>query len=228
VYGYDYPEDASPFSFVTRKELERIAGALRVTTGMRFADIACGQAGPSLCVARATGAFVIGIDSSEVAIGAAKTAAGARGLAHRAAFLIADAAATGLRSASTDGVMSIDALQLMKHRDAVLAEISRILKPGGRFAFTPWVSRQADKGPAFPVDYGPLLHSVGLSVESCDEPSNWEPRETAVFAAIRDSAARLRMELGETVASMLASEADSMPQVYPLIRRLNIVARKRG
>ena len=123
MYGYDYPEDASPFSFVTRTELERIAGALRVTTGMRFADIACGQAGPSLCVARATGAFVIGIDSSEVAIGAAKTAAGARGLAHRAAFLIADAAATGLRSASTDGVMSIDALQLMKHRDAVLAEI---------------------------------------------------------------------------------------------------------
>jgi hypothetical protein len=73
-----------------------------------------------------------------------------------------------------------------------------------------------------------VLQSVGLSVESCVEPSNWEPRETAVFAAIRASAARLRPQLGETVASMLASEANSMPQVYPLIRRLNIVARKRG
>jgi hypothetical protein len=49
-----------------------------------------------------------------------------------------------------------------------------------------------------------------------------------VFARIRESAARLRAELGETVARMLAVEAERMPEVYPLIRRVMIVASKRG
>jgi hypothetical protein len=39
-----------------------------VTEGRRRADIACGQGGPSLFVARETGAAVVGIDSSRIAV----------------------------------------------------------------------------------------------------------------------------------------------------------------
>jgi SAM-dependent methyltransferase len=124
--------------------------------------------------------------------------------------------------------MSVDALQLMPHRSAVIAEVARILKPDGRFAFTTWVSRQVDAGPPFPVDYRPLLETVGLVLDSCHEPSNWQQRELAVFARIRDSAEALRAELGESVASLLTSEAEELPEAYPLIRRVNVAARKVG
>jgi len=124
------------------------------------------------------------------------------------------------------GALSIDALQLMPHRDAVVLEVSRILKPGGRFAFSTWVARQPGKGPPFPADYGPLLAAAGIDMESCHEPPDWERRELSVFALIRENVVRLRAELGDTVASGLATEAEKMPEAYPLIRRVNIVGRK--
>lgn len=93
-------------------------------------------------------------------------------------------------------------------------------------AFTTWISRQVDAGPPFPVDYRPLLETAGLVLEGCHEPADWERRESAVFARIRERAAALRAELGESVAAMLATEAAKMPEAYPLIRRVNVAARK--
>jgi SAM-dependent methyltransferase len=228
VYGQDYPQDASPFSFVTVEELRWLAVKLRVSGGRRFVDLACGRGGPSLWVARETGATVIGIDSSFVAIQAATITATTRGVSPTAAFVAADAEATGLRSESVDAVMSVDALQLMNDRPRVMAEVARVLTPGGRFAFTTWVARREGAGPAFPVDYGPLLEAAGMVLDACREPPNWEPRESAVFARIRDSAEALQAELGDTVATMLAREAAKMPEAHPLIRRVNVAARKAG
>ena len=108
----------------------------------------------------------------------------------------------------------------------MLKEVGRIVKRGGRFAFTMWLSRQAGIGPPFPVDYQPLLEAAGFSLQWCHEPSNWEPHESSVFARIRDSAERLSVELGSTVATMLVTEAAKMPEAYPLIRRVNVVARR--
>jgi SAM-dependent methyltransferase len=228
VYGQEYPQDASPFSFVTVEELRWLAVALHVSGGQRFVDLACGRGGPSLWVARETGATVIGIDSSFVAIEGATITARARGVSPTAAFVAADARATGLRSESVDAVMSIDALQLMNDRPLVMVEVARVLKPGGRFAFTTWLARREGAGPPFPVDYRPLLEAAGMVLDACREPPNWEPRESAVFARIRERAEALRAELGDTVATMLASEAAKMPDAYPLIRRVNVVARKAG
>jgi SAM-dependent methyltransferase len=226
VYRDDYPKGASPFSFITTRELLTLSGTLGVTEGGRFADIACGQGGPSLFVARETGAAVVGIDSSRIAVHCAASVARKRGFAGRATFIVADAAATSLREASMDGAISIDALQLISDRSAVLTEVGRIVMPGGRFAFTTWVSRQAGTGPAFPVDYQPLLETAGFTLEWCHEPPDWEQRETAVFARIRESSDRLEAELGRSVATMLVTEAAKMPDAYPLIRRVNIVARR--
>ena len=228
VYEHDYPEHACPFSFVTVPELRWLASALNIGPGRTFVDLACGQGGPTLFVARETGAAAIGIDSSFVAVEAATASARANGMSRQATFVVADAAATGLGAARVNGVMSVDALQLMPHRKAVIAEVGRTLKPGGRFAFTTWVSRTGTAGPPFPVDYGPLLEVEGLVMDACHEPPNWQSRESAVFARIRESTTVLTAELGETVAAMLIAEAVKMPEAYSLIRRVNILARKAG
>jgi SAM-dependent methyltransferase len=229
VYGQDYPNDARPYSFVTVRELGWLASALNVGDGRTFVDLACGQGGPSLFVARETGAAVIGVDSSLVAVASARAAAAAApGVSRTAAFIAADAAATGLRAESVAGVMSVDALQLMPDRNAVIAEVFRLLKPGGRFAFTTWLSRRVGAGPPLPVDYRPLLESANLFLNSCHEPPEWERRELAVFERIRESAPALITELGEPVAAMLLAEAAKMPEAYPLIRRVNVLATKGG
>src|SRR2546427_9506384 len=103
--------------------------------------------------------------------------------------------------------MSVDALQLMPHRTAVIAEVARILKAGGRFAFTTWVSRQVDAGPPFPVDYQPLLEAAGLVLEWCHEPPNWDRRESAAVLRIPEGADALPWGLGGSVSALLAGRA---------------------
>src|SRR5215467_6418032 len=94
VHREDYPRDATPFSFVTIPELRWLAAALNVNKDRSFVDLACGRGGPGLWVAKETGAVLIGIDSSVVAIEAAS--ATARHASPAAGFVVADAAATGL------------------------------------------------------------------------------------------------------------------------------------
>jgi SAM-dependent methyltransferase len=224
VYREDYPRDATPFSFVTIPELRWLATALNVDRGRSLVDLACGRGGPGLWVAKEAGAALIGIDASVVAIAAAS--ATARHASSAAAFVVADAAATGLRAGSVDAVMSVDALQLMPHRAAVLDEVARVLKSRGRFAFTTWLSRGGGAAPPFPADYQPLLSAAGFVVEACHEPVDWRRRELAVFAGIRENAVRLRAELGEEVSSMFLAEAEKMPDAYHLIRRVNVMAMK--
>lgn len=226
VYADDYPEDASPFSFVTSTELRLIAEALGVGAGQRFADVACGQGGPGLWVARETGASLIGVDSSRSAVGCAAASARRRGMEGRTTFVLSDAAATGLPDASLDGAMSTDALQLMPDPSAVIKEVARVVKPGAVFAYTTWLSLKPVKGVAYVPDYRPLLAEAGFAVELYREPVDWERRERAVFARIRDSADSLKAEVGEAVAAMLLKEAALMPDIFPSVRRINVVARK--
>jgi ubiquinone/menaquinone biosynthesis C-methylase UbiE len=226
VYGKDFPEEANPFSFVTLPELRSIVDTLHLAPGLRCADIGCGQGGPSLFVARASDATVVGLDSSHVALQCAAEAARRLGLSQRSGFVATDAERIGLRDTSVDGAMSIDALQLMLDQQTVLSEVHRILKPGGRLVFTTWLRRHPGKGPPFPVDYQPLLKAAGLHQVWCHEPMAWEKRELAVFAGIRENATLLRTELGDDVAKMIVDEAEKMPEAYPLIRRVTIVAEK--
>ena len=226
VYADDYPEEASPFSFLTLTELRLIAGAMGVGAGQSFLDIACGQGGPGLWVAQETGASLIGVDSSRAAIESASAAARRRGLEGRATFVLADAAATGLPGARLDGAMGTDALQLMPDPGAVIKEVARVVRPGAVFAFTTWLSSEPVKGLANVPDYRPLLEEAGFTVERYSEPAGWERRERAVFARILESADALKAEVGERVAAMLLEEAARMPDIYPSIRRINVVARK--
>lgn len=226
VYADDYPEEASPFSFVTSPELRLIAEALAVGAGQRFADVGCGQGGPGMWVAQETGASLIGVDSSRAAIASAAGSAHLRGLGDQTTFILADAAKTGLPDVSLDGAMSTDALQLMPDPGAVISEVARVIKPGAVFAFTTWLSLKPVKGLAYVPDYRPLLEEAGFVVELYSEPVGWESRERAVFAQILERADSLKTEVGETVAAMLLKEAARASELFPLIRRVNVVARK--
>jgi SAM-dependent methyltransferase len=183
VYGDDVPPaEVAAFSFVSRSELKRMAHELHLGPGQRFVDLACGGGGPGLWVGRETGAELVGVDISPVAIDQATGRARQFGLEGRATFQVGDFAATGLPGATFEGAISIDALWLAFDKLAALHEAARILRPGARFIFTTW--EMTIPLPDFPPqvdDHRPLLLEAGFGAESYEVAANWEERQRGVF-----------------------------------------------
>jgi len=132
-----YGEDIGQNSWHTADEQDRFLKWLELSAGKRLLDVACGAGGPALRIAAASGCAVAGVDIHEAAIATAQTIANERGLLRRAEFHAADAS-VGLPFAdgSFDTITCIDALNHFPHRPKMLAEWTRLLKPGGRLLLT--------------------------------------------------------------------------------------------
>jgi trans-aconitate methyltransferase len=93
--------------------------------GERILDLGSGDGLLTKRIA-ATGAIVVGLDSSPQMIAAAQ----ALGLD----AMLGDAEAIPLEAQSFDAVFSNAALHWVRNHDAMLGGVKRVLKPGGRFA----------------------------------------------------------------------------------------------
>jgi ubiquinone/menaquinone biosynthesis C-methylase UbiE len=153
-----------PNGYITRSELREMAGALHVGPDDRIADLGCGRGGPGQWIAGATGAGLVGIDFSTVALDQARARARRFGL--KCSYESASFDATGLDSASVDGALSIDVIWAIPDKRAGFAETARILRPGARFVFTDWERDLSPPGYPAPVsDHRPLLEATGFEVE---------------------------------------------------------------
>jgi len=164
AFGEEYPADEATDGYITRSELREMVSALQVSRGQKIADLGCGRGGPGQWIAGVTGAALVGIDFSAVALDQAR----ARGhrLGVNCAYRSASFDATGLDPASVDGVFSIDAIWAIPDKRAGFAEAARILKPGARFVFTDWERDLSPPGYPAPVnDHRPLLRATGFALE---------------------------------------------------------------
>ncbi|MGH2451099.1 MAG: class I SAM-dependent methyltransferase [Candidatus Limnocylindria bacterium] len=114
----------------------RLIRFLGVGPGDTVADVACGPGESSLQLAREAGCRVFGIDLSSESIEAAWRAAEETGLAASVSFVVGDAEALPLEDASVDGVLCECSLCTFPDKRAAAAELSRVLKPGGRLALS--------------------------------------------------------------------------------------------
>lgn len=163
TFGDEYPSEAATDGYITRKELRELADALEVGPGRRIADLGCGRGGPGQGVASATGAQLVGVDFSEVALEQARARAGALGLS--CSYQSGTLDSTGLKTASLDGAFSIDVIWAIPDKRAGFAEVARILKPGARFVFIDWERDLSPPGYPPPVsDHRPLLEATGFEI----------------------------------------------------------------
>jgi SAM-dependent methyltransferase len=152
------PPGVTSNSLLPGAGIAEVAQALRLSPGRLLADLACGRGGYGLAVARQTGANLVGLDFSVVAVTAAARAvrgsavtggavtgsavtAGTgpwSGLVGRARFCLGDLTAVGLRDHGVDAIMCIDAMQFADPPLAGLRECHRVLAEGGRLAVTAW------------------------------------------------------------------------------------------
>jgi cyclopropane fatty-acyl-phospholipid synthase-like methyltransferase len=220
VTGPDFPEEFAHISFLRLAELESLRDGLNLAAGQILLDLACGAGGPGLWVARHSGARLVGIDLSPVAVQRAAERAPGLGMAGRAAFRQGTFEQTGLDTASADAVMSVDALQYAPDKTRAFAEIARVVQPGGRVAFVAF-ELDAERVKGLPVwrdpvgDYRPLLKRAGFEVLEYRQLAGWRDQLMAGFAAVIAAGQALETELGQAAAQAIALEASITADLQP-------------
>jgi hypothetical protein len=117
---------------LTRRMLE-LAG---VGSSDRVLDIGSGAGTSALLAARELGCEVVGVDYGAGAVAGANAEARAAGLADGVSFIEGDAEALPVEAASFDVVLCECALCTFPDKATAVAEMRRVLVPGGRLALS--------------------------------------------------------------------------------------------
>jgi SAM-dependent methyltransferase len=222
--GAEYPEGVDPYSWVSRTELATMRDVV-LATGSRLADVGCGRGGPGLWVAAAADAQLIGIDIAQSGLDAATATATALGL--EAAFVLGSFDDLPLSDDSVDVVMSIDAFLFAPDKGAGMAELARVIRPGGRLVMTSWdYHRQPDDRPPQVDDHRPLLAAAGFEVERYDDTDDWLVRQRATTTGMLARLDELAQEEGVDPDDIRPA-IEQMDRTFDdMIRRFLVVARR--
>ena len=221
-----FPAGVEPFSLVPRTGLDRVLAELRLGPGEHLVDLCCGRGGIGLWFASASGARLTGVDFSAGAIAGASRRTAAFVPRPRASFIVADAADTALPADTADAVVCIDSLQFVPDKNALLREVARVLRPGGRVVITTWERRgsePADLPASYAIaDAGALAEAAGLQVFLREERDDWQEQERAFYQ-------RVIAEDGddaEPALRLLAQEGRDLLPHAASVRRLLLAARR--
>jgi demethylmenaquinone methyltransferase/2-methoxy-6-polyprenyl-1,4-benzoquinol methylase len=108
---------------------------LRAPAGGRVLDVATGTAGVALAIAEASpGAAVVGVDQSEPMMRAGIERVDAAGLSPRIGFVQGDGQRLPFAAEAFDAVSFTYLLRYVEDPAATLAELARVLRPGGTLA----------------------------------------------------------------------------------------------
>ena len=117
----------------------RTVRLLQLTPGARILDVGCGTGAATLPAAVGVGpdGHVTGIDIAENMLNRAAAKAQARGLAN-VTFELADMSASGQPDARFDAVISVFSIFFVRDISGQVAELWRLVRPGGQLAITVW------------------------------------------------------------------------------------------
>jgi len=131
-----FPHDQDHYGGLAANDA--LARAARIGEGARVADFCAGLGGPARYLAHRYGADVIGIELTPARVAGAAELTDLVGLSDRVRVLEGNVMNVPLPDGSMDAVVSQEALLHVPDKGKAIAEAYRILKPGGRFAFTDW------------------------------------------------------------------------------------------
>lgn len=187
---------------------DALAAAARIGPGTRVADFCAGLGGPARYLAHRYGADVTGIELTPARVAGAAELTMLVGLADTVRVLAGNVMDVPLGGGRMDAVVSQEAMLHVPDKGRALAEAFRVLKQGGRLAFTDWTlhgalaADDADllwRGMAAQslqsiAGYRALLEKAGFSVVAVDDLSrDWAvilAERLKMYQALRDEAAR--------------------------------------
>ena len=132
-----YGEDLGQTSWVTTRESNEIPRLLELAETSRIIEVGCGSGRYALRVAAQTGSRILGLDVNPYGIQTANALASTQGLESLVKFQECDASKPlAFDDGAFDAVFSNDVLCHLPGRPAVLSELARVLRPGGKLLFS--------------------------------------------------------------------------------------------
>ncbi|NWG46975.1 MAG: methyltransferase domain-containing protein [Alphaproteobacteria bacterium] len=161
-----YRSEGEPIAQASRRTVAEMARRLEpggLDADTRVLDIGAGYGGAARYLARTYGACVSCLNLSEVENARNRALTGAEGLADKVAVRHGSFEDIPEPDAAFDIVWSQDAMLHSGNRRRVLAEVARVLRPGGRFIFTDPMQADdlADPGVLQPIYDRIHLSSLG-------------------------------------------------------------------
>ncbi len=162
----------------TKHALDRLG----VGPGVRLLDVGCGIGGTSRMAAM-SGAEVTGIDLSPDFVDTATRLTELVGLADRARFVTTPGESLPLEDDSFDAAVMVHVGMNVPDKQAVFAEVHRVLAPGGRFGLyeqmrtgdgdlpypLPWAEDERSSFVESVEDYTRHLEAAGFTVEEVED-----------------------------------------------------------
>jgi phosphoethanolamine N-methyltransferase len=186
-------------------------------TGLAVLDIGCGAGGIDLALVRNHGAaYVTGIDVEDTVLACARKLVERASLGARIGVVKVAAGPLPFPPGSFDVVFSKDSIVHIADKHALMREVYRVLRPGGRFIASDWLighdgppspemaayieAEGLDFGMASPARYADALRSAGFTDISVTSRNAWY-REAA-----QQELERLRGPLGAAAASIVGQD----------------------
>jgi sarcosine/dimethylglycine N-methyltransferase len=211
---------------------DALAAAARIGLGSEVVDLCAGLGGPARYFAHRYGADVTGIELTPVRVAGAAELSWRVGLDRQVRVLEGNVMELPLPDAGYDAVVSQEALLHVPDLARTFAEAHRVLRPGGRFAFTNWVIHQPPSqaqrqllwdGMAAATLIGieahaELLRAAGFAIEEVND-------ETEAWGTILAERLRMYEKLrGEAEAAGTPAGHDDFYKSYVLF--VDLVQRK--
>ena len=130
AFAYAPGEFVEQESFMGAAEILDLAEQAGVASGVSVLDLCCGIAGPGRFITRELGCSYLGVDSSSSAVEIARERAGDLPCRFEVARI------PPVPPGPFDVVLLFETMLAFPDKETLLEEISRALRPGGRFAFT--------------------------------------------------------------------------------------------
>jgi SAM-dependent methyltransferase len=179
-----FPHDQDRYGGLAANDA--LAKCARIYAGTRVVDLCAGLGGPARYLAHRYGALVVGIELTPARVMGAAELTRRVGLDSKVRIIEGDVMALPLPNSGQDAVISQEALLHVPDLALALAEAYRVLRPGGRIAFTNWIAHQplsaADKrllwdgmaaATLISIDrHAELLRNAGFEVETIDDETD--------------------------------------------------------
>ncbi len=185
-------------------------------TGKSVLDIGCGAGGIDIALATTHGAaYVTGIDVEDSVLTHARALVAAKGLTDRIGLVKVAPGPLPFPPCTFDVVFSKDSIIHIPDKQALMAEVARVLKPGGWFLASDWLigvevisprmaeyiaAEGLDFGMATPARYGSALVSNGFTDLRIASRNRWYRDEA------RREVARMKSTMGDAAAAIVGRD----------------------
>jgi SAM-dependent methyltransferase len=193
-------------SFMLAAEIRALAGQAGIAPGVSVLDLCCGVAGPGRFVTQETGCTYLGVDLSSSAIDIARQSAGDLHCRFEVSRI------PPVPPGPFDVVLLFETLLAFPEKETLVQEVSRVLRTGGRFAFTmeegqPLTEAEQERMPDADTVWLTPLQEMLTCLERAGLVVRWQKDCSVSHLAVADSLLNAFAADATDIAAQIGSRA---------------------